>query len=123
MNPSKDDAIFVSQSRTIQKLAFQGSCVIIGRCANWVLRDDNNCFRIFVCSDACDAIKRVSNYCNVDMEEAKELVEKTNKARDNHYRQYTGGVWTDVRNYDMVVNSSKISIDEIVDMIVSSFKK
>ncbi len=123
MNPSKDDAIFVSQSRTIQTLAHQSSCVIIGRCANWILRDDKNSFHVFVCADEKDAIKRVASYCKVGAEEAKGLVEKTNKARSNHYRQYTGGEWTDARNYDLVVNSSKIGIDEIVDMIAGSVKK
>lgn len=117
MNPSKDDAIFVSQSRTIQKLAQQESCVIIGRCANWILRDDKNSFHVFVGSDEADAVNRVSGYLNVDVKTARQQVEKTNKARYNHYYQYTGGEWTDARNYDLVVNSSKIKIDEIVDII------
>lgn len=117
MNPSKDDAIFVSQSRTIQKLAHRESCVIVGRCANWIVGDGSNSFRVFVFSDAVDAVKRVSGYCHVSAEKAKELVVKTNKSRENHYRQYTGGSWTDARNYDLVVNSSKISVDEIVDVI------
>lgn len=118
MNPSKDDAIFVSQSRTIQKLAHSESCVIVGRCADWVLRDDKNSFSIFVCCDITDAVKRVSGYLHVDAETAKEMVRKTNRSRENHYREYTGGTWTDVRNYDLVVNSSRMGIDEIVDMIL-----
>jgi cytidylate kinase len=117
MNPSKDDAIFVAQSRTIQKLATQESCVIIGRCANWVLRNDSNSIHVFVSSDIDDAVERVSGYLNVDANAAKEQVTKTNRARANHYWQYTGGTWTDARNYDLVVNSSRISIDEIVEII------
>jgi uncharacterized membrane protein YczE/cytidylate kinase len=123
MNPSKDDAIFVSQSRTIQKLAMQESCIIIGRCANWVLKDDKNSFHVFVCSDIHDAVGRVVGYLNADSEKAKEQIQKINKARANHYWQYTGGYWTDIRNYDLVVNSSKISIDEIVDIIYNSVVK
>ena len=122
MNPSEDDAIFVSQSRTIQKLAMQESCVIVGRCANWVLKDDANSFHVFVCSSVEDAVKRVAGYLRVDSEKAAERVKKINKARANHYWQYTGGNWTDARNYDLVVNSSKISIDEIVDLIYDSVK-
>ena len=123
MNPSCDDAIFVSQSRTIHQLARQEACVIIGRCANWLLREDPNCFRVFVCSDEKDAVKRVQNYEGVVKLRAKELVEQTNRARANHYWKYTGGVWTDARNYDLVVNSSRISIDEIVEIIIASVKK
>ena len=117
MNPSEDDAIFVSQSRTIKKLASQEPCVIIGRCANWVLKDNKNSFHVFVCSDIKDAVGRVVGYINSDSGKAKEQILKINKARANHYWQYTGSYWTDARNYDLVVNSSKISIDEIVDII------
>lgn len=123
MNPSKDDAIFVAQSRTIQKLAMQESCVIIGRCANWVLRNDKNSFHVFVCSDVEDAVKRVAGYINAGSESAKEQILQINKARANHYWQYTGSYWTDARNYDLVVNSSKISIDEIVDIICQSIRR
>src|SRR5574344_1234392 len=123
MNPSKDDAIFVSQSRTIQKLAAQESCVIIGRCANWILKDDANCFRVFVFSDINDAVSRVVGYINADPVKAKEEIIKINKARANHYWQYTGGTWTDARNYDLVINSSKVSIDDIVDIISDNVKK
>ncbi|WP_018464381.1 cytidylate kinase family protein [Segatella paludivivens] len=123
MNPSEDDAIFVSQSRTIKKLADNESCVIVGRCANWVLKDDKNSFHVFVCSDIKDAVGRVVGYINSSPEKAKEQILKTNKARANHYWQYTGGYWTDARNYDLVVNSSKISIDNIVEIICNSVKK
>jgi len=123
MNPSEDDAIFVSQSRTIKKVAMQESCVIVGRCANWVLRNDKNCFHVFVCSNITDAVKRVTGYINADSEAAKLQIEKINKARANHYWQYTGGSWTDARNYDLVVNSSRISIDEIVEIIAQSVSR
>jgi uncharacterized membrane protein YczE/cytidylate kinase len=123
MNPSKDDAIFVSQSRTIQKLAAQDSCVIIGRCANWVLRNDKNSFHVFVYSDIDFAAKRVAQYLNIGEEEAKGKIMQTNKARANHYWKYTGESWRDLLNYDLAVNSSKISIDEIVDMIYHSIQK
>jgi uncharacterized membrane protein YczE/cytidylate kinase len=123
MNPSEDDAIFVSQSRTIKKVAMEESCVIVGRCANWVLRNDKNSFHVFVCSNITDAVKRVTGYINADSETAKLQIEKINKARANHYWQYTGGSWTDARNYDLVVNSSRISIDEIVEIIAQSVSR
>ena len=123
MNPSKDDAIFVSQSRAIKRIALNESCVIIGRCANWILRHDENSFHVFVCSDIDFAVRRVSHYLNVDAETAKEQILQTNKARANHYWKYTGGNWADARGYDLVVNTSKISIDTIVEMICEIVKK
>lgn len=122
MNPSKEDAIFVSQSRTIKRLAYSESCVIVGRCANWVLRDDKNCFRVFVYSDLDFAVSRVINYLRVGPFVAKDRIVQTNKARSNHYWKYTGGSWTDARNYDLVVNSSKMSIENIVDLICESVR-
>ena len=123
MNPSKDDAIFVSQSRTIQRLATQDSCVIIGRCANWVLRNDKSSFHVFIYSDIDFAAKRVAQYLNIGEEEAKGKIIQTNKARANHYWKYTRESWRDLLNYDLAVSSSKISIDEIVDMIYHSIQK
>ena len=78
MNPSKDDAIFVSQSRAIKRIALNESCVIIGRCANWILRHDENSFHVYVCSDIDFAVRRVSHYLNVDAETAKEQILQTN---------------------------------------------
>lgn len=120
MNPSKDDAIFVAQSRTIKRLAMNEPCVIIGRCANWILRDVKSSFHVFVYSDVDFAVKRVCKYLDVAPDKAKEQIIRINKARSNHYWTYTDGTWTDARNYDLVVNSSKISIDEIVDLIYAT---
>lgn len=101
MNPSKDDAIFISESRTIKQLASQGSCVIIGRCANWLLRDNPNVVSIFVRCDGEDAEGTAIN-----------------KARANHYWHYTGKSWTDSNQYDLVVNTTKIGIEQCADYIL-----
>lgn len=123
MNPSKDDAIFVAQSRTINKLAMKESCVIVGRCANWVLRNDLNSYHIFITSDLDFAVKRVEAFLKLNEDDAKERVIRTNKARANHYWQYTGGSWTDSHNYDLVVNISKVGIDDAADLIYDFIKK
>lgn len=123
MNPSKDDAIFVSQSRAIMKVAMKEPCIIIGRCANWVLRNDKNCFRVFVYSDLDFASTRIMNEQHLSDEEAKEKIRQVNKSRSNHYWKYTGGTWTDARNYDLVINSSKMGIDEAVTLIADCVKK
>lgn len=121
MNPSLDDAIFVSQSRTLRELAQKGSCVIIGRMANWVLRDRPNVLRVFVCSNRELAVSRVMATTGLTAEEAARKVERVNRGRANHYLQYSDGhQWTDARNYDLVVNTSVTGIEGAANLIVTA---
>lgn len=123
MNPSHDDAIFVSESRIIRTLAAKEPCVIIGRCANWVLRGDAKAFRVFVMSDKEDAVKRVMDYEHLDSATALKRIEQVNKGRSNHYFQYTGRRWTDAHDYDLVVNTSKLGLNRCVDIIAACVQK
>lgn len=121
MNPSLDDAIFVSQSRTLRELAQKDSCVIIGRMADWVLRDRPNVLRVFVSSGRELAVSRVMAATGLSADEAARKVERVNRGRANHYLQYSDGhQWTDARNYDLVVNTSATGIDGAADLVVSA---
>lgn len=122
MNPSHDDAIFVSQSRTIMNLAMKESCVIIGRCANWILRNDKQSLHVFICSDINTAVTKIMSKDNLSESDAKKKIEQINKARANHYWKYTDGIWTDGRNYDLVINTTKLGIDGAVELIQNSIK-
>lgn len=117
MNPSQDDAIFVAESRTIRELAAKQSCIIIGRLANWVLRDRQNCIKVFVTSNLQSAITSVAAKDHLTPTEAERKIERINKGRSNHYFQYSGSHWTDARNYDLVVNTSTMGIDKAVELI------
>jgi uncharacterized membrane protein YczE/cytidylate kinase len=118
MNPSHDDAIFVSESRIIRALAIKKPCVIIGRCANWVLRGDHKVFRIFVTSNREDAVSRVMEKDHLSADAAAKRIEQVNTGRSNHYFQYTGRRWTDAHDYDLVFNTSALGIDQCADMVV-----
>lgn len=109
MNPSKDDAIFVSQGRAIRALAAKGSCVIIGRCANWVLKGRSNLLRVFICADKDAAAGRIMERDGLDRKAAEEKYEQVNRARANHFWQYTGLRWSDSRVYDIVINTARTS--------------
>lgn len=122
MNPSHDDAIFVAESRTIRELASQGSCVIIGRMANWVLRDRQMCLNVFVTSDRQTAVDTVVKKEKLTPADAAKKIERINKGRSNHYLQYSGDHWTDARNYDLVLNVSTIGVDGAVDIIANLCK-
>lgn len=121
MNPSLDDAIFVSQSRTLRELARKGSCVIIGRMADWVLRDRPNVLRVFVCSGRELAVGRVMVATGLSADEAARKVERVNRGRANHYLQYSDGrQWTEARNYDLVVNTSVTGIEGATELVVAA---
>lgn len=117
MELSEDDAIFVTESRIIRDLAAKGSCIIIGRCADFVLRDRPNCFRVFVRSDVEQAKNRVVEEYRAPSEKAVAEIEKVDKERAAHYWRYTGKRWADSENYDLVLNSSKTGITKAVKMI------
>lgn len=117
MNPSEDDAIFVAESRTIRELAARGSCVIVGRMANHVLRDRANCLKVFVTSSREWAVARTVAEDHLTPEEAERRIERINKGRANHCLQYSGHHWTDARRYDLVVNASLTGIDGAAHLI------
>lgn len=123
MNPSLDDAIFVSESRIIRSIAMKKPCVIIGRCANWVLRNDSKALRIFVTSDKDDAIKRIMNRDGLSYENAEKRMEQVNTGRSNHYLQYTNHRWTDPHGYDIVINTSRLGLKQCADVIMEIYNQ
>lgn len=117
MNPSRDDAIFVAESRTIRELAAKGNCIIIGRMANWILRKRKNCVKVFITSSHETAIERIVAREHISSNEASRKIDRINKGRSNHYMQYSGQHWTDARSYDLVINISVTGINQAVSII------
>ena len=105
-----------------RELAHHGPCVIIGRLGNWILRDNPHVLRVFVTSGPDSAASRVASRFNIPAEEAARKVERVNSGRANHYRRYTGRQWTDVGEYDLVVNTDRVGIDGAVDTILRASK-
>jgi uncharacterized membrane protein YczE/cytidylate kinase len=123
MNPSHDDAIFVSESRAIRELSQEKSCIIIGRLANWVLRDHAHCFSVFIESDQSFALKEVMQNEGLNEADALKKIDSVNRGRANHYWKYTHQQWTNAKDYDLVVNTSKIGIEGAVELIAKSIEK
>lgn len=111
--------MFMSESAAIRKLVADGSCVILGRCADYVLRDYPHHFALFVCAD--DAFREARGKTVYDGKSLKEL-DAENAKRARYYNYYTGRTWGDGRNYDLVVNTSKEPLEKIADAIVSYIK-
>lgn len=108
---AKDDALFVTQSHIIRKLASEQSCIIIGRCADYVLRDFKNCFKVFIHADYDSKLKRATVEYHEPEEKAVEKLKHTDHGRANHYRTYTGAIWNDASHYDLCLDSSLFGVD------------
>lgn len=115
---SSDDEIFRSQKKIIKRLAEKESCIIIGRCANWVLRHRENCIKIFVYSSLDRAIKRIAKASGHEESSLAQKIQRVNKARANHYKLYTSHNWEESSQYDLMINTTNISTDEAVKAII-----
>ncbi|MBE6577340.1 MAG: cytidylate kinase-like family protein [Ruminococcaceae bacterium] len=118
-----DDNLFNYQAKIIRQLADKGSCVIIGRCADYILKGREGVARILVYADEQTCISRVTELYGMKKNEAIKKIETLDKARANYYKYYTGKDWTDVDNYDLCLNTSGISFDKAVDIIVDYLKQ
>lgn len=116
-----EDALFVAQSRVIRKLASEGACVIVGRCSDYVLRDNPNCIHIFLHASADFKERRAIEVDGIAPEKAAGHVSDQNAARAAHYAYYTGKRWDNPRNYDMVFDSSKVGAEAICEAVCSAY--
>ena len=111
------DEIYFTQNRIIKELADKGSCVIVGRCADYILREREDCLNVFIFADNESKIERAEKYFNITREEAPAVLKKKDKARSNHYKYYTDQEWGMASNYDLSLNSGILGIDGCVEMI------
>lgn len=119
-----NDKLFILQSNVIKKYAQEGSCVIIGRCADYVLRDEPNLLRIFVYGDLEHRKERVAErHPELKSSQVIDAINKTDKRRSSYYNFYTGNKWGKYDNYDLAVNSSSVGIDGTARLIAALAKE
>ena len=111
------DEIYFTQNRIIKELADKGPCVIVGRCADYILREREDCLNVFIFADNESKIERAEKYFNITREEAPAVLKKKDKARANHYKYYTDQEWDMASNYDLCLNSGLIGIEGCVKAI------
>lgn len=111
------DQIDIVESNIIRDLAAKGSCVIVGRCANYILEDDFECLNIFIYADDTAKIHHVIEKYGIDAKKAEKTVKDVNKSRSKHYSYFTGKVWGNRANYDLMINSGMYSTDGAVALI------
>ena len=112
-----NEKIFLVQSQVIKEVAEEGPCVIVGRSANYVLSENPNCINIFLQADLPDRVERAIHTYHHDPQGAESMVIKTDKRRANYYNYFTGGKWGKAENYDLILNTSRMDLDKIVEVI------
>ena len=110
--------VFLAQFETIKKIAEKESCVIVGRCADYALSDNPDCFNIFIHADLDVRIKNVSRNLNITENKARDIINKTDKQRASYYNYYTSKKWGDSKSYNLSLDAGKLGTDNCVEMIL-----
>lgn len=112
-----DDNLFNYQAMVIKELAKEESCIIIGRCADYILRDYDNVIRLFFYAPREDCIARVKEQNGGTEKEIIKKIEKKDKYRSEYYRYHTGREWNDARNYDFCLDTTSMSYEKLVQVV------
>ena len=120
---NNSDELFIKESEIIKKLADTESCVIIGRCSDFILQDRKNVFNVFVYSDMENRIKRAIEFYGIDKTKAEKEIKRIDKLRANHYKYYTEKEWNNHANYDICINSDAIGIENAANLICDMLKE
>ena len=110
--------VFVAQSKAIETLAAKGSCVFVGRCADYVLRDRSDVINVFVKAPMEVRVARSSKRNNISEKEAFARVKDKDSERALYYQRYTGIVWGTVENYDLTIDTSVIGVENAAKLII-----
>ena len=120
---TNSDELFIKESELIRKTASNQSCVIVGRCADFILKDNKNVIKIFVYSGMENKIKRATEIYGLDKNKAEKEINRINKLRANHYKYYTEKEWSNPKNYDICINSDSLGVEKAADLICDMVKQ
>ena len=120
---NNSDELFLKESELIRNIASKESCVIIGRCADFILADYKDVINIFVYSSMDNKIKRATEIYGISKENAEKEVIKINKLRSNHYKYYTERDWSNFENYDICINSDLVGVEKSAELICNVCKE
>ena len=118
---SIEDKIFAIQEKVIKELADKGPCVIVGRSADYILRNYDT-LDVFIYASNAEKVKRTMRFKGVSEREARKLVKDTDKKRSINYKYYTGKTWGERENYTVMLNSTDLGIEKTADFIAEIYK-
>ena len=113
---------YASETELIKELA-QNPCIILGRCASEILKNQVNVFNIYVCADKEDRIHRIMDKEKLSYEDAKKMLEENDRKRADFYNENTGKVWGDVSNYHMILDTTVLGIENCADILIRYFER
>lgn len=114
--------VFLAQFDTIKKIASEGPCVMVGRCADYALEDFDNVVSVFIHADIDKRIARISRIHNLTPSKARDLIVKTDKKRASYYNYYTNKEWGASKTYDLSIDSGKLGVEGSVKAIIEYVK-
>lgn len=115
---TSDDNLFALQAEVIKKLADEGSCIIIGRCADYILKDRDDVYSFYFYASEENCMKRLREQTSGTDAEMRKKMESIDKHRGDYYKYYTGHQWNDVRNYDFCLDTGSMSYDKLADVVI-----
>ena len=119
---SLNDRLYLVQSQVIEQVAQEGPCVIVGRCADYVLSDRDDVLNVYIHANMNDRIKRAVHSYEVDERNVEDSIHKIDKRRANYYEYYTDRKWGRAENYDLSINTSTFDVDGAVQIIKDVIK-
>ena len=119
---SSHDAIYQAQKELILQFAAEQDCIIIGRCADYVLDGTENLVRLFVYAEIEERINKVREKGYFPEEDILKNIKRIDRERRDYYRYYTGKSWENLENYDLMINTTKLSYDEMVECVIDYLK-
>ncbi|MCH5202992.1 MAG: cytidylate kinase-like family protein [Oscillospiraceae bacterium] len=112
-----NDKLYIIQHKMIKRIADNGPCVILGRCADYILKDRSDVISIFINADMEYRKKHAIEHHNIDKKRAEQIISKADKTRANYYSFYSGQKWGQAKNYDLCINRGKMSHEDAVKLI------
>ena len=114
---NNSDELFIKESEMIKEVAQKEACVIVGRCADYILQDRDDVLKVFIYSDMPNKINRAATYYNLEQKNAEKEIKRIDKLRANHYKYYTGKEWSNHSNYDICINSDVLGVEKTANLI------
>lgn len=118
-----NDELYIAQSKLIEKQANQESCVIVGRCANDILKDHTGCISIYLYADMEFRCRQIKEVYKMNAKSLEKEVKKIDKERAKYYNHYTTQVWDDLSQYDLAINTGKVGIENTINIIETYARK
>ena len=114
--------VFLAQFDAIKKIASEGPCILVGRCADYALEDNENLLSVFIHADLDARIRRIARIYDLTDAKAKDRIIKTDKKRSSYYNYYTSKRWGDADSYDLCIDSGKMGVDGSVELVLNAIQ-